>query len=225
MKEAGQTGLRLAVVAFLCSVLTGCVLFNGSAGGTGGRGDGALPPVGVIVDPVIRAGHSIRIAVSGAGQSEVKEQMYDVSAKGEILMPLIGAVPCDGLSLQDLQKKLEALYGQYIHEPQISVSFVYSPESGGLSPWGTVLVMGEVIRKGPVNIPPTRDLTVLKAIQMAGGTTSVAWLSKVHVTRKISETERRRIEIDLTAIGRHGDTSMDIVLQPDDVVFVPETIM
>ena len=60
---------------------------------------------------------------------------------------------------------------------------------------------------------------------MAGGTTPVAALSKVYVTRKVSENDRRRIEINLTDIGRHGDTSKDIVLQPDDVVFVPETFM
>ncbi|MBM4165012.1 MAG: hypothetical protein FJ222_11325 [Lentisphaerae bacterium] len=227
MKEAGQTGLRLAVVAFLCSALSGCVLFNEGVGGTGGSGlgGGAQPGLNAIVDPVIRAGHTLSIGVSSAGQKDIPITSYSVSAKGEILMSLIGAVPCDGLSLQELQKKLEDLYGQYIHEPQISVSFVYAPEGGGLSPWGTVLVMGEVVRKGPVNIPPTRDLTVLKAIQMAGGTTPVAAISKVYVTRKVSESERRRIEINLTEIGRRGDTSKDIVLQPDDVVFVPETIM
>jgi protein involved in polysaccharide export with SLBB domain len=227
IKESGQTSLRVVVVAFLSSVLSGCLLFNENSGVTGG-GSGAgvhsTPPC-AIVDPVIRAGHSIRIGVSGAGKKEVEDMPRDVSAQGEILMPLIGVVPCDGLSIQELQKKLEELYGQYIHEPQVSVSFIYFPEGGGLSPWGTVLVMGEVIRKGPVNIPPTRDLTVLKAIQMAGGTTQMAALSKVYVTRKISETERRRIEINLTAIGRQGDTRQDIVLQPDDVVFVPETIM
>jgi protein involved in polysaccharide export with SLBB domain len=227
IKESGQTSLRLVVVAFLSSVLSGCLLFNENSGVTGGGsgvGVHSTPP-GAIVDPVIRAGHSIRIGVSGAGKKEVEDMPRDVSAKGEILMPLIGVVPCDGLSIQELQKKLEELYGQYIHEPQVSVSFIYAPEGGGLSPWGTVLVMGEVARKGPVNIPPTRDLTVLKAIQMAGGTTPVAALSKVYVTRKISETERKRIEINLTAIGRQGDTRQDIVLQPDDVVFVPETIM
>jgi polysaccharide export outer membrane protein len=226
MKESGQTSLRVVVVAFLSSVLSGCLLFNDDSGVTGGSGSGVQsPPPGTIVDPVIRAGHSIRIGVSGAGKKEVEDMPRDVSAKGEILMPLIGVVPCDGLSIQELQKKLEELYGQYIHEPQVSVSFIYAPEGGGLSPWGTVLVMGEVIRKGPVNIPPTRDLTVLKAIQMAGGTTQMAALSKVYVTRKISETERRRIEINLTAIGSQGDTRQDIVLQPDDVVFVPETFM
>jgi len=209
----------------LCSAWSGCLLFNGESGLTGGPGSGVQSPKGTIVDPVIRAGHSIRIGVSGAGKKEVEDMPRDVSAKGEILMPLIGVVPCDGLSIQELQKKLEALYGQYIHEPQVSVSFIYVPEGGGLSPWGTVLVMGEVIRKGPVNIPPTRDLTVLKAIQMAGGTTQIAALSKVYVTRKISETERKRIEINLTAIGSQGDTRQDIVLQPDDVVYVPETFM
>lgn len=225
MKEFGQMIARSALALLLCSAWSGCLLFNNNSGVTGGSGSGVQSPTGPIVDPVIRAGHSIRIGVSGAGKKEVEDMPRDVSAKGEILMPLIGVVPCDGLSIQELQKKLEELYGQYIHEPQVSVSFIYVPEGGGLSPWGTVLVMGEVIRKGPVNIPPTRDLTVLKAIQMAGGTTQMAALSKVYVTRKISETERKRIEINLTAIGSQGDTRQDIVLQPDDVVFVPETFM
>ena len=225
MKESGQTSLRVVVVAFLFSVLSGCVLFNEDSGVTVGSGAGVQSPTGTIVDPVIRAGHAIRIGVSGAGKKEVDDMPRDVSAKGEILMPLIGAVLCEGLSLQELQKKLEELYGQYIHEPQVTVSFIYFPDGGGLSPWGTVLVMGEVNRKGPVNIPPTRDLTVLKAIQMAGGTTGMAALSKVYVTRKGSDSERRKIEVNLTVIGQKGDTRQDIVLQPDDVVFVPETIM
>ena len=178
-----------------------------------------------ITDPVIRPGHFVRIGVTAAGKLEVKEMPREVSAKGDILMPLIGTVACDGLSIQELQKKLEDLFAQYIHDPQVSVSFIYSPEGGGVSPWGTILVMGEVNRKGPVNIPPTRDLTVLKAIQMAGGTTQVAALSKVYVTRKVSDTERKRIEVNLTEIGKHGDKSQDILLQPDDVVFIPESIM
>lgn len=182
-------------------------------------------PAYEVVDPVIRSGHFIRIGVTAAGKSEVSEMPREVSAKGEILMPYIGTVKCEGMSLQELQSKLEELYSQYIHDPQASVSFIYSPDGGGLSPWGTVLVMGEVARKGPVNIPPTRDLTVMKAIQMAGGTTSVAALSRVYVTRKVSETERKRIEVNLQTIGKHGDISKDITLLPDDVVFVPESIM
>ena len=221
MKEASYMGLRSVAVVVLFSVLSGCALFRDGQAGRRKPPDPEVP----LVDPVIRAGHYIRIGVVAAGKAEVAEMPREVSVKGEILMPLIGSVPCDGLSIQELQKNLEELYAQYIHEPQVSVSFLYSPEGGGVSPWGTVLVMGEVSRKGPVNIPPTRDLTVMKALQMAGGTTPVAALSKVYVTRKVSETERRRIDINLTAIGRQGDTRQDIVLQPDDVVFVPETIM
>jgi len=229
MKQAGRIRAQAAAAAIIFPVLSGCMLLriggNGSGRDGGAPADGFPPPVGGFVDPLIRPGHFIRIGVTAAGKAEVEEMPREVSAKGEILMPLIGAVPCDGLSIQRLQKHLEEAYAQYIHDPQVSVSFIYSPEGGGLSPWGTVLVMGEVNRKGPVNIPPTRDLTMMKAIQMAGGTTPVAALSKVYVTRKVSETERRRIEVNLTAIGRHGDTSQDIVLQPDDVVFIPETIM
>ena len=228
MKRAWKNVLKSCMVAVWALPLAGCGLFGWL---TGEGGVAPEPPPAVqtnayeVVDPVIRPGHFIRIGVTAAGKAEVEELPREVSAKGEILMPLIGAVSCDGLSIQELQKKLEGLFAQYIHEPQVSVSFMYSPEGGGLSPWGTILVMGEVMRKGPVNIPPTRDLTVMKAIQMAGGTTPIAALSKVYVTRKVSESERKRIEVNLTAIGRHGDTSQDIILQPDDVVFVPESIM
>lgn len=228
MKRAWRNVLKNCAIAVLVLPLVGCGLFGWLAG-DGGHSGGSQMSVQTnayeIVDPVIRPGHFIRIGVTAAGKGEVDEMPREVSAKGEILMPLIGAVPCDGLSIQELQKKLEALYEQYIHEPQVAVSFIYSPGAGGLSPWGTILVMGEVQRKGPVDIPPTRDLTVMKAIQMAGGTTPIAALSKVYVTRKVSETERKRIEVNLTAIGKHGDTSQDIMLQPDDVVFVPESIM
>ncbi len=228
MKVAWRTVFQAGFAALLVTVLAGCRLFDllGGAEGLGTDVPGAAKTNQAgLVDPVIRAGHYVRIGVTAAGKAEVQEMPREVSAKGEILMPLIGAVACDGLSTQALQKKLEELYAQYIHEPQVSVSFIYSPEGGGISPWGTVLVMGEVNRKGPVNIPPTRDLTVMKAIQLAGGTTPIAALSKVYVTRKVSETERKRIEVNLTVIGKQGDTSQDITLQPDDVVFIPETFM
>ena len=220
----------LGVVALAAAVMlsAGCAIFGGGGGAPVGGGGATVVANGSpyeVVDPVIRPGHFIRIGVVAAGKAEVEEMPREVSAKGEILMPLVGSVKCDGFTVQQLQASLEDSYSQYIHDPQVSVSFIYSPEGGGLSPWGTVLVMGEVARKGPVNIPPTRDLTVMKAIQMAGGTTPLAALSKVYVTRKVAENERKRIEVNLTTIGKHGDISKDITLQPDDVVFVPESIM
>lgn len=226
MKIAWRTVVHGVVLAALVMPLSGCGLL-------GILSDEPVAEVYseehveafAITDPVIRPGHFVRIGVTAAGKLEVEEMPREVSAKGDILMPLIGTVACDGLSIQELQKKLEDLFAQYIHDPQVSVSFIYSSDGAGVSPWGTILVMGEVNRKGPVNIPPTRDLTVMKAIQMAGGTTPVAALSRVYVTRKVSDTERKRIEVNLADIGKLGDKSQDILLQPDDVVFIPESRM
>jgi polysaccharide export outer membrane protein len=165
----------------------------------------------------------LRIEVTSAGKSEVDVSTKDVSAKGEILMPLIGAVACDGLTILELQQKMTQAYAEYIHEPQVTASFIYSDNS--TSPWGTVLVMGQVVRPGPVNIPPTRDLTVLRAIQMAGGATLLAAKSGVMVTRKLPNGGTRKIKVDLDEIGKQGRPELDIRLESDDVVYVPETFM
>ncbi len=181
------------------------------------------PLVATNSEPRIRSGALLRIEVTAVGKAMVDVSTKDVSAKGEILMPLIGAVGCDGLTILELQHKLVQAYAEYIHEPQVTVSFVYSTD--GISPWGTVLVMGQVGRPGPVNIPPTRDLTVLRAIQMAGGATLLAAKSGVMVTRKQPNGGTRKIKVDLDRIAKDGRPELDIKLEPDDVVYVPESWM
>jgi polysaccharide export outer membrane protein len=138
-------------------------------------------------------------------------------------MPMIGAVTCDGLTIQELQKKMVQAYAEFVHDPQVTVSFIYSPEA--VSPWGTVLVMGQVGRPGPVNIPPTQDLTVLRAIQLAGGATLLAAKSGVIVTRKQPDGSTVKIKVDLNKIGRDGLPRLNIRLEPDDVVYVPESVL
>jgi polysaccharide export outer membrane protein len=204
---------------------TGCGLMGGLRGSRHSEGGEEAIPLAVETnrEPRIRSGVLLRIEVTSAGKAQVEVSTKDVSAKGEILMPMIGSVACDGLTIQELQHKLVLAYAEYVHEPQVTVSFVYTTDS--VSPWGTVLVMGQVGRPGPVNIPPTRDLTVLRAIQMAGGATLLAAKSGVMVTRKQSDGGTRKIKVDLDKIGREGLWKLDIKLEPDDVVYVPESIM
>ena len=179
--ERGR-GLGWVGIVAAAALVSGCL----------STGDALSPPTAG--DPLIRPGLWLKIKVVSPGQPP-EENVMDVSPAGELAMRLIGSVKCDGLKLAELQAKLTEAYATYIHEPSITVQFVFN--EGMQSPWGTVLVMGCVGRPGPVNIPPTRDLTVTRAIQQAGGTTPLASLSKVTLTRKLAAGKSQTVRIDL----------------------------
>ena len=147
-----------------------------------------------------------------------------VDQKGEIMIPhlLQKPVPCNGLTLEELQDKLVKEYSLYYRQPQVSVTF--APYDGkGVSPWGTVTVLGEVLMPGPVNIPSTMNLSLTKAIQMAGGLKPFADRSSIQVTSCEKGGKQIQTKIDLDEIGKEGRADKDLVLRAGDVVWVPET--
>ena len=93
-----------------------------------------------------------------------------------------------------------------------------------LSPWGTVRVMGKVGREGPVNIPSTCDLTVTRALQLAGGITTLGNQNKVRITRTLKGGKKCSTEVDVEEIGKRGKVENDHILQAGDVIWVPEIV-
>jgi polysaccharide export outer membrane protein len=168
-------------------------------------------------DPKIRGGMVLKISVLTSGKAE--DYALTVSQAGEITLPLINVVKCEGCTLQELQEKLRTQYAQYFHEPQITAQFVYGE---GLSPWGTVNVRGKVGREGPVNIPPTFDLTVTRALQLAGGITPLGNQNAVKITRTLKSGKKIEAEVDIEEIGKNGRVEFDYPLQNGDVIWVPE---
>lgn len=147
-----------------------------------------------------------------------------VDQKGEITLQhlLTAPVACNGLTLDALRQKLIKAYSVYYRHPQVSVTF--APYDGrGVSPWGTVTVLGEVANPGPVNMPSTMDLTVTKVIQAAGGLKPFADRTKIKVTRCDKDGKQTKIYVDLNEIGKEGRIDKDMVLRPGDVVYVYET--
>ena len=194
----------------------GCWTFSKKSSGE------ALPEY-VDPEPTIKPGLTLRISVTASGSEAVKDDVKEVNANGEILMPLIGSVKCGGLTVVDLQEKIKAAYKDYFIDPQVTVGFVYVEGSGMKSPWGTVLLMGEVARPGPVNMPSTRDLTVTRAVMLAGGATEIADKRNVKVTRREKDGTLKRFIVNIELIGKEGRSDMDVPLKPGDVVWVPES--
>jgi polysaccharide export outer membrane protein len=87
---------------------------------------------------------------------------------------------------------------------------------------GVYYVMGEVRSPGGYTLRNGRDqLTVLRALAIAGDATSVAKKSKAMIIRKDPKAPNGRDEINLDLKGILTGKSPDPILQADDILFVP----
>jgi len=171
-------------------------------------------------DPLLRTGLLLGFSVRVGDRLEVEPQRLQIMDKGEITFPMIGTVACEGMTLQQLKQLLEERYGKFYRNPQISLEFHYDPAAA--SPWGRVLVQGRVKGEGWVNIPPTRDLTVSRAIQVSGGYAPSAKKTAIIVTRRKPGGRKEVLRVNLERVGTKGEVERDIRLLPGDVVYVPE---
>ncbi len=171
----------------------------------------------------IRPGSLLNIQVYVGGNREVDIENARVSDNGRVRLPLVGSSSIAGHSLERATRLLEIRYANFFVSPQVSISIVRDDDSDSF-PWGFVTVLGRVKQQGRVAIPPTRDLTVSSAIQQAGGFDTSARITSIRVTRRQPNGESETFDVNMRNIGRRGRTDEDIVLQPNDVVFIPEML-
>lgn len=83
---------------------------------------------------------------------------------------------------------------------------------------GVVYVVGEVARPAGLIMDNNEKMTVIQAIALAGGTTSVAAMNSA---RLIRSTPKGREEVPLPLKKMLSSKQADIDLKPDDIIFVP----
>jgi polysaccharide biosynthesis/export protein len=203
------------------------LLVNLLCGTTGCR---TKPPFGSdeasksTLDVKLRPGLMLSMSVLVAGKKEIDEPAKQVSDSGTIVVPLLGKLEVSDMSLDDLRGRLTERYKKYYINPEVILDFVRDTSAEGISPWGFVTVLGRVDKPGRIAIPATRDMTVSGAIQKAGGFGPSAKASAILVTRTLPNGKTEKRTIDLYAVGAAGRLEEDIILEANDVVFVPEAM-
>lgn len=139
-----------------------------------------------------------------------------VDANGVISLPLVGDVKVGGKTLGAAQKLIERKLSDYVVRPQVSL---FIEEYGNKM----FFVMGEVQKPGSYPIPTESRMTVLQAISTAGGFTPVAAKDRARVLRFVNG-ESMNYTVDVQDITREGQKDKDMLLQPNDVVFVPQSM-
>ena len=213
----------LSALVLACVCICGCEVVRDVFGGGDHKVDSTV--VATWWDgPRIRPGVHLVIQV-GTVAAPPTVMNAEVDQNGDITLPLLLQEPvaCDGLTLDALKQKLTKAYSKYYRQPMITVTFGPFEARGGVSPWGTVTVLGEVMRPGPVNMPSTMDLTVTKVLQEAGGCKPFADKSSIQVTRCDKDGNQTRTKVDINEIGKGGRIDKDMPLRAGDVVWVPET--
>lgn len=147
-----------------------------------------------------------------------------VDAKGNINLPLVSEVPVAGLTVSEAQRAVENAYrnGRYLRAPQVTINVeAYAARE--------VSIQGQVRSPGRYPLPIETSMTVLELVTRAGGFTDTARGTAVNITRISHDGKKQVFTIDVDSLlkgkSRANVTDNSLLLEPGDIVFVPERII
>ncbi|PKN56551.1 MAG: polysaccharide biosynthesis protein [Deltaproteobacteria bacterium HGW-Deltaproteobacteria-14] len=137
-----------------------------------------------------------------------------VSPEGDVHFPLIDRIHINGLTTVEIETLIRTkLQDGFIREPSVTV-FVKEYNSK------KVFVLGEVEKPG--TFPYAAGMNIVEAITLAGGFKASANTNYVVVTRRGAGGDQR-IPIPVEKIIEGLATNF--VLQPGDIIYVPDTLL
>lgn len=165
--------------------------------------------------PLVSLGKDYRVGPNDLIDIEIMDldnmkRTVRVNAAGMISLPLIGAVSVAGLTSQELETRIADRYREkYLQNPQVSVFIKeFTTER--------ITVEGAVAKPGI--FPLTGQITLLRALALAGGFGPIANSSEVMLFR-VNENRVREVAVfDVNKI-RSG-ASDDPVIKGDDLIVV-----
>jgi polysaccharide biosynthesis/export protein len=171
-----------------------------------------------VLDDKKRLGSNDYVSFRVVEDRDNESQLLRVNDNGELEVPYIGLVPAEGKTCRDLAYNIKAaLEREYYYHATVILAVDRVSEKSR----GRVYVYGSVKGQGPQEIPPDESFTVSKAVIRAGGFGDFANKRKVKLTRK----DGKDLTVDLKRIIEEGHSEEDVVLQPDDQIYVPQRLI
>lgn len=172
----------------------------------------AIPPPEGDSEYAVGVGDELEISVLQPDQFIMN---VSVAPDGYISFPYIGKLKVKGSNTSQIQKEIEKKLGEgYLKYPVVTVYLKQSKSK-------KYLVSGEIERPGAYFLED--DLTVLRAISIAGGFTPVANTNSVKILRL--KKDHRGYETIYVNMKRamDGDMASDVELKPEDMIIVPKS--
>lgn len=134
-----------------------------------------------------------------------------VRPDGKINYPLIGEIEAKGLTLGEIEERINKQLKNQIQDPQVTV-ILEATHSFRIFVLGEVMQPGVFDLKGPV--------TVIQALAMARGLTTFASRNKIFIVNPARGNEQR-IPFSYSKFVQGEDTNQNVLLRPGDTVIVP----
>jgi protein involved in polysaccharide export with SLBB domain len=165
---------------------------------------------GAYAQATLRIGDPVDLKISGVPSDDQTQvnNMYTVDADGAINLPYIGKVHAEGMTPAQLARAIEQDYRSNKVYTNPNITIVMQPSARFVNVGGSV--------RAPTRVPFTEDMTLLTAINAAGGFNDFADQRHVRLLRGSEATvyDVRRFR---------KDPSRDVRLRPGDKIEVPQS--
>lgn len=174
-----------------------------------------------LLNGTYRVGPPDELQVSVQDNPEVGNSAI-IAPDGNFFMPLLGNIYVEGLTLLEIRKKVHNQLGRFLKdlpEESVSVQVVgYNSKKVFVYSYGIGSVQA---------LPFTGDFTVLDAIAQSGALTRRDNFKKIKVVRGTKDPDKKpqRLVLNLNHIIKGGKAEKNIVLRPNDVVYIPPTFL
>jgi polysaccharide biosynthesis/export protein len=176
------------------------------------------------------------IMISSQRVPEISSVLQRISPDGKINLPLLKEIFVAGMTPAEIEKAVVAAALTYYEEADATVTvsayesqkyYIYGQASGGgAQPWtGRDTLLDALARCPPTNLGWPERIIVVRGgePQVGGPTTMPAETKKYRMTGVHPETPdspRHKMTINLMAMVREGDLSNNILLMPNDIIYV-----
>ena len=134
-----------------------------------------------------------------------------VGEDGKFFYPFAGVIQAAGRTVEEIREELTRKLSKYIENVQLDVRMAgYRSQR--------VYVVGEVVQPG-IYVVKDIPLTVLEAINSAGGVNPTADLRNITLTR-----DDKTYSINLLSLYEGGDIKQNVLLKHGDVLNVPNNV-
>jgi polysaccharide biosynthesis/export protein len=158
-----------------------------------------------VIDPVI--------VLSLATQRPDFNVQAAINPEGNIVVPQVGVVSLQGLSLEEAQEKIRLALSRFLTDPIVVVSLAVARPV-------QVTVSGEVFRPGIYSVL-TATPRITDALTSAGGSTMIADLRQIQIRRRLIDGTVVSQNIDLYTRLQNGTSLPNVRLQDGDAIIVP----
>lgn len=156
-------------------------------------------------------GDVLAIKIPGRPESVAKgdepSQGFRVYSSGKVLLPLVGGVAVAGMTVDEIQSRLQEVFKPYLREPIITVEILEFKSQ-------SLYLLGKFNQPGVKYLD--RPVTLIQGISLGGSLQDTADLRGARLVRG-----NEILPVDIFELIFNNDLRQNIPLQSGDTIFVP----